>query len=172
MKKLIYTILAASIIFVSCRKDEETNPGTGNNDITVTDNDTIVGVWSPKSGDMEMSYKVIQGAEITQEMDTSYTIFPGDDEFDNFPINMKFTADGKAIYDGDIFSYTYFGNVLKITEVLEDGTEEVTAFECVVTATSLKMTLEESEEDFEGDMSYSTSFKVTLNSERGLQWFF
>ena len=168
MKKLIYTILAVSIIFISCKKDEETNPSTGNNDTTETDNDAvnnIVGVWSTKSVDVDMSYSVIQGSQVVEEMDTSYTMLPGDEEFADFDDDMEFTADGKAIVDGDTSSYTYSGNVLKLTEV-EDGTEEVTTFECVVTATSLKMTIEESDEWADEFHSYSESYKTTLNAER------
>lgn len=154
MKKLICTILAVSIIFISCKKDEEEVKAS------------IVGVWAPKFIDMEMSFKVSMGSMVLQEMDTSYTVSPGDEEFADFADNMEFTADGKAISDGDTSSYTYSGNVLKITDVEEDGTEEVTTFECVVTATSLKMTIEESEESVDDGMSYSNRYKMTLNAER------
>ena len=195
MKKLIYTILAVSIIFISCKKDEETNPSTENNDTTATDNNTtvtdtdttvtdttvtdtdttvtdnnavntILGVWSTKSIESEMSITVSEGSLVLQEIDTSYTSLPGDEDF---PDNLEFTADGKTIFDGDTSSYTYSGNVLIITHEDEnEGEVEIweDTFECVVTATSLKMTSEESGEWEDEFYSYSESYKMTINAER------
>ena len=149
MKKLIYTILAVSIIFISCKKDEETNPSTGNNDNTATGNDEVnafVGVWSPTSVDVESSTKVLNAdSEVLVDMDTSFTALPGDAVID-FPDKVEFTADGKFIDDGDTSSYTYSGNVLTVTHEYEAGETEVDTWEFVVTDTSLKMTMEESDE--------------------------
>ena len=160
MKKLIYTILAVSIIFISCKKDEE------------EDKASIVGAWSPKSIDIELSVKVN-----IEELDSSYTVLPGDEEFIEvleFIEVMEFTADGKLIAGSDTGSYTYSGNVLTTT------LDEEQTWECVVTATSLKMTSEESDEWVEEEYSYdeesgewvaveysnSIYSKMTINAER------
>jgi len=47
MKKLLYTLLAVSLIFSACKKEEEPN-NSSNNSISVTDQN-IVGVWDINS---------------------------------------------------------------------------------------------------------------------------
>jgi hypothetical protein len=160
MKKLIYTILAASIIFISCKKDEETAPSINSvantdttvtdntgTDTTVTDNDnnqagkSIIGAWSVISTENEVNTKIsIKGIVVG---DTSYTELreKGDEDWDDSPANLLFTADGKLIVDGDTSYYTYSGNELTI---FEEGKEDET-YQCIVTSATLQIVVEYTE---------------------------
>lgn len=154
MKKLIYTVLAVSIIFTSCKKEEE------NEEVKKP---SIVGVWSPESIEVDMSSKASMGGVVFVDMDTSYTMLPGDEEWEGG--DMEYTADGKAITDGDTSSYTYSGNIL-IMSYEEEGVEMLDTFTCLVSATTLQMSQEEFNEYEEEGMSSSTSVKMTMNAVR------
>ena len=155
MKKLIYTILAVSTIFTSCTKDDEVEKAS------------IVGVWSATSAKLELSESVKESlsGQVVSEYDSTLTISPGDDEWE-FDGDIEFTADGKRIEGFDTVSYTYSGNVL--IEFYED--EYADTSECIVTSTTIKMIVENTEEyEFESEGSTfinSSNQKITINGIR------
>ena len=153
MKKLIYTILAVSTIFTSCTKDDEKDDEV--------EKASIVGVWSAKSMEMEMSVKMDMGILGSSEEDTSYTVLPGDDEWE-LDGDIEFTADGKMIEGVDTSSYNYSGNVL----IVLDEEASADTFQCFVTTTTLEMIMEEKEEELFDGGSYSYSYKATINADR------
>jgi len=150
MKKLIYTFLAASIIFVGCKKEEEEVKAS------------IVGTWTPNSVDAQFTAKVtVMGIQTTVQ-DTSFTMLPSDPNWD-FDGDMEFTSGGFTIEDGDTTgTYTYSGNQLILTD--DNGDSETAT--AVVTSTSLKVTLEET--DVTGDANNNSTMvtKMVLNCTR------
>ena len=129
---------------------------------------SIVGLWSPASAEVDVSSELSMFGVVAMNMDTSYTILPGDEEWDREMGgmgDMEFTADGKAISDGDTSSYTYSGNILIMIEE-EEGVEMLDTFTCLLTATTLQMSQEFNEYEEEEGMSSSTSFKMTINAVR------
>lgn len=152
MKKLIYTFLAASIIFVGCKKEEE----------EVEEKASIVGKWTPNSVDAQLTAKVtVMGIETTVQ-DTSFTMLPSDPNWD-FNGDMEFTSGGLTIEGGDTTgTYTYSGNQLILTD--DNGDSETST--AVVTSTSLTVTLEET--DVTGDANNNSTMvtKMVLNCTR------
>ena len=143
MKKLIYTLLAVSIIFAACKKEDEvTTPVT--NPVAAS----IVGVWTPTSVDIDSSMTTTIAGEIVEEFDFgdgpeilsysgSETMTPEEAGFDG---ELEFTSDGKMLVDGDEeMDYTYSNSVLTVT--VDDTTME---WACSVTSTNLSLTIESS----------------------------
>jgi hypothetical protein len=153
MKKLIYTILAVSTIFTSCTKDDEKDDEV--------EKASIVGVWSAKSVEVDMSVKTDMSIPGSSEKDTSYTVLPGDDEWE-FDDDIEFTADGKMVEGVDTSSYSYSGNVL----IVLDEEASADTFQCFVTTTTLEMIFEEKGEELFDGGSYSYSYKGTINANR------
>ena len=157
MKKLIYTLLAVSLIFTACKKEEGCTDAIATNynaDAEDDDNSciySIVGTWSPTSA--EVNYSVTMGGMTL--MDTSYTTTSSDPEWEF--ADVEFTADGQMIMEGESIPYSYAGNVLTITE---DGETETNT--CTVTSTEMVVILNNTEE--ENGMT-STS-NITLNHTR------
>ena len=83
MKKLLYTLLAVSLIFSACKKEEEEEPTNNNTNITVQN---IVGVWNINS----LVYD-----------DIDYTTVPGF-ESAAFIINSDNTFSQNVIFNGDL----------------------------------------------------------------------
>ena len=110
MKKLLYSLLAVSIIFAACKKEEEVTTPTV----------SIVGTWTPTSvsGTSSMSATVL--GEIVEEFDTTFTMTPTHPEWEFS--DVEFTADGQMISDGDTSSYSHSGNVLTVTD--DEGDKE------------------------------------------------
>jgi len=144
MKKLLYIFLTVSIIFASCKKEDEAITPVA---------PSIVGTWSPTSA--EVNYSVTMGGMTL--MDTSYTTTPSDIEWEFEDIT--FDADGNTIMDGETSTYTYSGTELIITE--SDGeTETVT---CTVTSTDMVVIINETEED---DNGMTSTANITINHTR------
>ena len=143
MKKVLYSLLAVSIIFASCKKEED--------EVVVPVAPSIVGTWSPTSA--EVNYSASMGGMIL--MDTSYTTTSSDLEWEF--TDVKFTADGQMIMDGDTIQYSYSGNVLTTTE---DGETETNT--CTVTSTDMVVILNDTEE--EDGMTLTSN--VTINHTR------
>jgi len=142
MKKVLYIFLTVSIIFASCKKEDEAITPVA---------PSIVGTWSPTSA--EVNYSVTMGGMTL--MDTSYTTTSSDPEWEF--ADVEFTADGQMIMEGESIPYSYAGNVLTITE---DGETETNT--CTVTSTEMVVILNNTEE--ENGMT-STS-NITLNHTR------
>ena len=84
MKKLLYTLLAVSLIFSACKKEEEPN-NSSNNSISVTDQN-IVGVW-------DINSLVYDGI--------NYTVVPGF-ESAAYIINSDNTFSQNVIFNGEL----------------------------------------------------------------------
>ena len=84
MKKLLYTLLAVSLIFSACKKEEEPN-NSSNNSISVTDQN-IVGVW-------DINSLVYDGI--------NYTVDPGF-ESAAYIINSDNTFSQNVIFNGEL----------------------------------------------------------------------
>jgi len=143
MKKLLYTLLAVSIIFAACEKEED--------EVVAPVAASIIGTWSPTSA--EINYSVTMGGMTL--MDTSYATTPSDPEWEF--TDVKFTADGQMIMGGDTMQYSHSGNILTVTE---DGETETNT--CTVTNTDMVVILNDTEQE---DGMTSTS-NVTINHTR------
>ena len=157
MKKLLYTLLAVSIIFTACKKEEGCTDAIATNynaDAEDDDNSciySIVGTWSPTSA--AINYSASMGGIIL--MDTSYTTTPADTSWEF--TDVEFTADGQMIMDGESIPYSHSGNVLTITE---DGETETNS--CTVTSTDMVVILDDTEE--EDGMTMTSN--ITINHTR------
>ena len=153
MNKVLYTLLAVSIIFSACKKEDE---------VVAPVAPSIVGVWTPTSvsGTQSMSATVM--GQIVDSFDTTFTMTAAEAGMDG---DVEFTADGNMYEGGDTNSYTYSGNVLTITE---DGESETQT--CTVTSTSLTVSFSETEtytEDYMGqEATITESSDMTLNATR------
>ena len=166
MKKVLYTLLAVSIIFAACKKEDEAvvpivisgcmDAIATNYDATVTSDDgsciySIVGTWTPTSA--AVNYNVTMGGMML--MDTSYTMTPTDEEWDL--TDVEFTADGQRIMDGESIPYSHSGNTLTITE-----DNEIETHTCTVTSTDMVLIMNDTEVE---DGMIITS-DITLNLTR------
>jgi hypothetical protein len=156
MKKMFYALLAVSIVFASCKKEEDdiaTPPAAP----------SIVGGWTPTSAEIDYSQTLTVAGNVVESGDTTYTMTPTSEEWE-FE-NAEFTSDGQMISDGDTNSYTHSGTVLTITE--DDETETHT---CTITSTTLTVIMSNSEEeiiDYMGQEGIiSTNYNMTLNCTR------
>ena len=139
MKKIIYTLLAVSIIFAACKKEDEEPTNSGNNTTT-----SIVGVWTPTFVVMDSSLTTTIDGEIVYELNGEVMTYSGSEtmtaEEADMQGDVEFTSDGNFIIDNDTSSYTYSNNVLTISE----AGEEPMTFACTFTATNLTITIEAS----------------------------
>ena len=161
MKKLIYTLLAVSIIFTACKKEDEiTTPGTN-------PTPSIVGTWTPTSTLVDVTQTItVMGNEVSS-FDTSFTMTPESEGWDF--TDIEFTSDGEMIGDGEYGvetnSYSTSGNELTITD--DEGTETHTF---TVTSTNLTVSMSNTEEEIidymgqEGTSIYI--YNMTLNATR------
>ena len=155
MKKVLFTLLAVSIIFAACKKEED--------EVVAPVTPSIVGVWTPTSASGTQSMSVTVMGQIVDSFDTTFTMTSADPDWEF--TDVEFTTDGKMYNDLDTNSYTYSGNVLTITE---DGESETQS--CTVTSTSLTVIFSETEtytEDYEGqEATITESSDMTLNATR------
>jgi len=155
MKKVLFTLLAVSIIFAACKKEED--------EVVAPVTPSIVGVWTPTSASGTQSMSVTVMGQIVDSFDTTFTMTSADPDWEF--TDVEFTTDGKMYNDLDTNSYTYSGNVLTITE---DGESETQT--CTVTSTSLTVIFSETEtytEDYEGqEATITESSDMTLNAAR------
>jgi hypothetical protein len=159
MKKLIYTFLAVSILFASCKEEDE---------IITSVAPSIVGVWTPASYSVISSYEVVVMGEIVDSGDTSYTMTPADEEWD-FPAAIEFTDTGKVITtneDGEpeTGSYTTSGSSLTFTNSDEDEDEDTYTY--TVTTTDLALTQSVTETEIEDGQTFTSGFEITINCTR------
>ena len=155
MKKVLYTLLAVSIIFAACKKEED--------EVVTPVAPSIVGVWTPTSVSGTQSMSVTVMGQIVDSFDTTFTMTPVDPGWDF--TDVEFTADGNMYIDGDTNSYTYSGSTLTVTE---DGETETN--QCTVTSTSLTVMFSDTEtytEDYMGqEATITESSDMTLNATR------
>ena len=157
MKKLIYTLLAVSLMFTACKKEEGCTDAIATNynaDAEDDDNSciySIVGTWSPTSA--AINYSATMGGIFL--MDTSYTTTPADTSWEF--TDVEFTAGGQMMMDGESIPYSHSGNVLTITE---DGETETNS--CTVTSTDMVVILDDTED--EDGMTMTSN--ITINHTR------
>ena len=166
MKKIIFTLLAVSIIFAACKKEDEKPTNLGNNTTT-----SIVGVWTPTFVVMDSSLTTTIDGEIVYELNGEAMTYSGSEtmtaEEADMEGDVEFTSDGNFIIDNDTSSYTYSNNVLTISEA---GEESMT-FACAFTATNLTMTIEASmdtawNEPVMGDITITAYAGQTIHCTR------
>ena len=112
MKKLLYTLLAVSIIFSACKKEDEEPTNTGNNTGNTTA--TIIGEWNLKTVGTEMT--IDEDPDITFYPYHEWLIGSGDSNDDNLLnpqafYRLEFYEDQQVKSTGD-FLYgieTYYG---------------------------------------------------------------
>ena len=155
MKKVLYTLLAVSIIFAACKKEED--------EVVTPVAPSIVGVWTPTSVSGTQSMSVTVMGQIVDSFDTTFTMTSVDPGWDF--TDVEFTADGNMYIDGDTNSYTYSGSTLTVTE---DGETETN--QCTVTSTSLSVVFSDTEtytEDYMGqEATITESSDMTLKATR------
>lgn len=148
MKKIFYILLAVSITFASCKKED--------------DEATIVGVWTPTSISGTSSMSVVVLGETIDSFDTTFTMTAAEAGMDG---DVEFTSDGKMYIDGDTNTYSYSDNMLTITD--DDGTETNS---CIVTSTSLTLMFSDTDtytEDYMGlEATITETADMTLNATR------
>ena len=155
MKKLIYTLLAVSILFASCKEEEIIAPAAP----------SIVGVWTPTSISVISSYEIVEMGEIINSFDTSYTMTPTDEGW-GFPAAIEFTTTGTVITtneDGELEtdSYTTSGSSLTFTNSDDEDTYTYT-----VTTTDLVLTQSETETQTVDGQTHTFTNNVTINCTR------
>ena len=95
MKKLLYTLLAVSIIFSACEKEEEVTNNTGNNNTT-----SIIGKWDLKQSGQDR-YLIYNNDTISHDI---YEIAPVDWD-EEIPFNhIEFLSNGeyiRTVFDHD-----------------------------------------------------------------------
>ena len=180
MKKLLYTLLAVSIIFSACKKeDEETNSSNNNNN---NNNSTsIVGVWTPTSVTIDTSMTTIIDGETVNDLDGEIMTYSGTETTTpaeaGIDGNLEFTDNGLAIFDADDDTsiYSYSNNV--VTIINDDG--ELTEFTCTFTGSDiLALTMSYGMDTSynepmliflgypEGNISISANQSLTINASR------
>ena len=165
MKKLLYTLLAVSIIFSACKKeDEETNSGNNNNNNNNNTSTSIVGVWTPTSVTIDTSMTTIIDGQTVNELDGQIMTYSGTEtmtpEEADIEGTLEFTDNGQAIFDTDDTStYFYSNNVVTIID--EDG--ESNEFTCIFTgADILALTM-----SYSMDTSYNEPMLMILGYPTG-----
>jgi hypothetical protein len=156
MKKLIYTLLAVSILFASCKEEDE---------IIAPVAPSIVGVWTPASYSLIFSYEAVVMEEIISSFDTAFTMTPTDEDWD-FPAAMEFTTTGTVIStleDGEIETDSYTTSGSSLTLTIDDDEETYTY---TVTTTDLVLTQSETETETEDGLTSTSSSDVTINFTR------
>ena len=156
MKKLIYTLLAVSILFASCKEEDE---------IIAPAAPSIVGVWTPTSISVISSYELVEMGKIVDSGDTSYTMTPTDEGW-GLPAAVEFTTTGTFITtneDGELEtdSYTTSGSSLTFTNGGDEDTYTYT-----VTTTDLVLTQSVTETGTEDGQTWTSSNKITINCTR------
>ena len=148
MKKLIYSLLAVSIIFAACKKEEENNNPP-------TPSVSIVGVWTTTSVDIDTSITVTINGVVVDSLSGSASITMTPTDADIFE-EIEFTNNGKMFVDGDTADYTYSNNLLTV----DFGNGEVEEVSCSFTATDLSITLEDNMDTAWTEMGMAITISV------------
>ena len=148
MKKLIYSLLAVSIIFAACKKEEENNNPP-------TPSVSIVGVWTTTSVDIDTSSTVTINGVVVDSLSGSGSITMTPTDADIFE-EIEFTNNGKMFVDGDTADYTYSNNLLTV----DFGNGEVEEVSCSFTATDLSITLEDNMDTAWTEMGMAITISV------------
>ena len=180
MKKLLYALLAVSIIFSACKKeDEETNSANNNNTPP-----SIVGVWTPTSVTQDSSMLTTIDGQTVNEIDGEIMTYSGSltmtPEEADITGTLEFTDNGLAIFagEGDTSTYFYSNNMLTIID--DDG--ESTELTCAFTGSNIvALTMSQGMDTAwtdpmlilldpinytQGNISISFSYGMTINASK------
>ena len=170
MKRLLYLLIATSLVFTACKKEEGCTDSTATNYNADAEKDDgsciygILGTWTATSVNIDSSQTVtINGVEV-DSLTYSGNITMAPNDADIFG-EIEFTNNGKAIIEDDILDYTYSNNVLTLT----DG-NDIMLLPCFVTKTNLSLTLEESMDTAWSEMGIAITVQAywgqTINCSR------
>ena len=130
MKKLLYTLLAVSLIFSACKKEDEEPTNTGNNNNTGNTTATIIGAWTINTLILESNM-------------SSETLAPEDIGFFS---NLNFAANG-ILYETHANGEIDTNDWVIIADSLyigEDGEDFVAKHEVTNTNLTLRGPIDES----------------------------
>ena len=158
MKKILYTLLAVSLIFTACKKEEEEI-------VMPVVAPSIVGVWTPNSVSVNANQTVTIVGQIIQSFDTSYTMTAQEAGIEG---EIEFTSDGSLITtndDGDLETDSYIdsGSSLTITSSDDGSTENATY---IVTNTNLTFTISDTETETDMGTTYTSTYDMTVYCTR------
>ena len=174
MKKLIYTLLAVSMIFTACKKEEGCTDAIATNynaDAEDDDNSciySIVGTWSPNTINVNsITTATTAGLTVTM-LDTTYTMNPDEAGIEG---NIEFTNDGEVITTNNYSeietdNYTTSGSNLTIINS-DDGygeTNDVATY--TVTKKNLTFTMSDTETETDMGTTITNTFDITFNCTR------
>ena len=151
-------LLAVSIIFVACKKeDEETNLGNNNNTTP-----SIVGVWTPTSVEKDSSLTTIIDGQTVNELNGEIMTYSGTEtmtpEEADMTGTLEFTDNGQAITFDDTSTYSYSNNIVTI-----QGPSDTMEFTCTFTgADILALTM-----SYSMDTSYNEPMLMILGYPTG-----
>ena len=160
MKKILYTLLAVSIIFAACKKEDD--------DVVTPVAPSIVGVWSATNVIIDSTITVTVGGVLdpTQSGSGSETLTAEDAES---PTSVEFLSNGTVYalhsYDpaeDDTSTYSISGSTLTITSTDEDPMD----FEYTVDKTTLTLVMSIDTSVSMPPVEISASFSQTMNFNR------
>ena len=168
---MFYTLLAVTIVFSACKKEEGCTDALATNfnaDAEENDNSctySIIGVWTPNTISVNSTQTVTVAGQIIQSFDTAYTMTAEEAEIEG---NIEFTSDGEVITtndDGEIETdnYTTSGSSLTITNS-NDGSPDNATY--TVTKTNLTFTMSETETETDMGTTFTSYYDMTINCTR------
>ena len=163
MKKLLYTLLAVSIIFSACDKDDDNTSDSGNNNNSGNTTATIIGLWERTSDYITYTYGYLhptQGTEVVTSTTSESRNYPynSETEFINFKSDGTYTS---AYYFNGALNNTSTSNYYKLDNYLEliTSTGEVRSIFTITTLTNSTLIIDGSSYESNGTWSEPVSWE-------------